>query len=271
MKRLAEGLFPVALAAARVQMSYFTAGVEVERKADHSPVTAADRKSEEIILEALARLAPGVPVIAEEAASAGSIPDVSHGAFFLVDPLDGTNGFTKGRPAFTINVALIEERRPAFGLVYAPAMSDFYVTLGPAEVVNAPLDPHTPARALGEAAAKPIRSRVPDPNALAALVSQSHLNRATERFLEGYDVIDRRAIASSIKFALIARGEADLYPRAGPTSEWDTAAGHAILTAAGGTVTRLDGTPLLYGNAARKFENPNFVAWGREPLVRKRD
>jgi 3'(2'), 5'-bisphosphate nucleotidase len=269
MRRLAEDLLSVALAAARVQMSYFSSGVAVERKADHSPVTAADRQSEEIILEALARVAPGVAVIAEEAVTAGHIPELT-GPFFLVDPLDGTNGFVKGRTAFTINIALIEDRRPTFGLVYAPALADFYVTLSREEAVNARLEPGTPAGSLAEAGFKPIRSRVPDPNALCALVSQSHLTRATERFLEGYNVIERKAVSSSLKFGLIARGEADLYPRVGPTSEWDTAAGHAVLAAAGGTVTKLDGSPLLYGNADRGFVNPDFVAWGRAPLARVR-
>ena len=270
MRRLAEGLLSVALAAARVQMSYFTSGVAVETKADQSPVTAADQQSEEIILAGLARLAPGVAVVAEEAVAAGQVPDIE-GAFFLVDPLDGTRGFVKGRTAFTINIALIENRRPVFGLVYAPALADFYVTLSATEAANASIDPQTDARTLAEVGLKTIRTRVPDPNALFALVSQSHLTRATERFLEGYNVIERKALASSIKFGLIARGEADLYPRVGPTSEWDTAAGHAVLAAAGGTVTMLDGAPLLYGNADRRFVNPDFVAWGRGPLPRQRE
>jgi 3'(2'), 5'-bisphosphate nucleotidase len=269
MRRLAEDLLSVALAAARVQMSHFNSGVAVERKADHSPVTAADRQSEEIILEALGRIAPGVAVIAEEAVTAGHIPEVT-GPFFLVDPLDGTNGFVKGRTSFTINIALIEDRRPTFGLVYAPALSDYYVTLAPGEAANAHLDPGASPATLAEAGLKPIRSRVPDPHALHALVSQSHLTRATERFLDGYNVVERKAVSSSLKFGLIARGEADLYPRVGPTSEWDTAAGHALLAAAGGTVIKLDGSPLLYGNRDRRFVNPDFVAWGREPLARLR-
>jgi 3'(2'), 5'-bisphosphate nucleotidase len=270
MTRLAEALLEVALAAARVQMSYFASGVVVERKADHSPVTAADRQSEEIILEGLARLAPGVAVIAEEAVTAGRIPRIAD-AFFLVDPLDGTSSFIKGRTSFTINIALIEDRRPTFGLLYAPALADFYVTLAPDKAANARIDPADTPRTLDAAGLAPIRTRVPDPNALFALVSQSHLTRATERFLDGYHVIERRALASSLKFGLIARGEADLYPRVGPTSEWDTAAGHAVLAAAGGAVTMLDGAPLLYGNAARGFENPDFVAWGRGPLARRRE
>ncbi len=271
IQRLAEGLLSVALAAGVVQMAHFAAGVAFESKADHSPVTAADRQSEEIIVAGLARLAPGVPVIAEEAVTAGHIPDIAGRPFFLVDPLDGTKGFIKGRTAFTINIALIEERRPVFGLVYAPALNDFYVTLSATEAANAQLEPGSGVRNLAECGLKAIRTRVPDPNALAALVSQSHLTRATEHFLAGYHVIEQRALASSLKFGLIARGEADLYPRVGPTSEWDTAAGHAVLAAAGGAVTTLDGAPLTYGNAERGFVNPDFVAWGRGPLARARE
>jgi 3'(2'), 5'-bisphosphate nucleotidase len=269
IRNLANGLFPVALAAARVQMAHFRSGVEVERKADHSPVTAADRQSEEIILAGLARVAPGVAVIAEEQVAAGRIPDPA-GTFFLVDPLDGTKGFIKGRPEFTINIGLIAAGRPMFGLLYAPALADFYVTLAADAAVNARLDPASDMRSLDDGALQTLRTRVPDPHAMVALTSQSHLNRATERFLAGYEVIERRAISSSLKFGLIAKGEADFYPRAGPTCEWDTAAGHAVLAAAGGTVTRLDGAPLSYGNADLRFENPDFVAWGRGPLERTR-
>ena len=266
--RLADGLLSVALAAGRVQMAHFAAGVAVSIKDDQSPVTAADHESEEVILEGLARLAPGVAVIAEEEVTAGRIPGIA-GAFFLVDPLDGTKGFIKGRREFTVNVGLIEERRPVFGLIYAPALSELYVTLGPYSAAMAHIEPAAEARSLADCALRPIRTRVPDPNAISALTSQTHLNQATMQFLEGYNVIERRAIASSLKFGLLAKGDADLYPRIGPTSEWDTAAGHAILAAAGGSVTRLDGTPLFYGNAERRFENPDFVAWGRGPLPRQ--
>jgi 3'(2'), 5'-bisphosphate nucleotidase len=266
--RLAEGLLSATLAAGRVQMAHFGAGVAVSIKDDQSPVTAADHESEEILLEALAHVAPGVPVVAEEEVTAGRIPNIA-GPFFLVDPLDGTKGFIKGRREFTINVGLIEGRCPVFGLIYAPALSELYVTLATDRAAMAHVEPDARATTLADIALSPIRTRVPDPNAIAALTSQNHLNTATSRFLEGYNVIERRAIASSLKFGLLARGDADIYPRVGPTSEWDTAAGHAILTAAGGAVTRLDGAPLLYGNAERRFENPDFVAWGRGPLPRQ--
>jgi 3'(2'), 5'-bisphosphate nucleotidase len=268
-RRLAEGLLGPVLAAGRVQMRHFGAGVAVETKADRSPVTVADRESEALILEALAQLAPDIPVIAEEEVTAGRVPAIG-ASFFLVDPLDGTKGFVKGRPNFTIKIGLIEQRQPTFGLIYAPALHDFYVTLGTAEAVNTPLAPDAPERRLNDCGLTRIRTRVPDPDALRALVSHSHLTKATTRLLESYGVAETRALASSLKFGLLAKGEADLYARAGPTSEWDTAAGHAILSAAGGSVTRVDGTPLLYGNAAKNFENPDFIAWARTPLPKRR-
>src|SRR5262245_41171938 len=135
-KSLAEGLFDVVLAAARVEMSHFGPGIAVERKADLSPVTVADRAAEDIILRGLQLLAPGIPVIAEEAVSSGRLPATSD-RFFLVDPLDGTKGFIKGKPEFTINIALIEQAQPTFGIIYAPALADFYLTLGPSHAVNA--------------------------------------------------------------------------------------------------------------------------------------
>lgn len=262
IRRLAEELVGVAATVGTVQLTHFTAGVALERKADASLVTVADRESEEIILAALQRVAPGVAVIAEEEVAAGRIPSLT-GPFFLVDPLDGTNGFTKGRKEFTVNIAFIENSQPVFGLVYAPALADFYVTLGPNEVANAELKPSVRVAGLADCAWRPIRTRVPDPNALSALTSHSNLNRATEQFLDRYRVVDRRAVSSSLKFGLLARGEADVYPRVAPTSEWDTAAGHAVLAAAGGEVTTLEGEPLRYGHASRAFVNPSFVAWGR--------
>jgi 3'(2'), 5'-bisphosphate nucleotidase len=155
-----------------------------------------------------------------------------------------------------------------FGLVYAPAIPDFYVTIGPGETVGGRIAPSSQARSLVECDIGALRTQVPDPNALRALTSQSHANRRTQGFLDGYNVIEQRAVSSSLKFGLMARGEADIYPRVGQTSEWDTAAGHAVLAAAGGSVTTLDGEALLYGKAG--FVNPDFVAWGRAPMPRQR-
>jgi 3'(2'), 5'-bisphosphate nucleotidase len=264
---LANSLMSVALAAARVQMAHFAAGVVAKTKADKSPVTVADQESEEIILEGLARAAPGVAVVSEEAAAAGHIPAVS-GTFFLVDPLDGTKPFIRREPHFTINIGLIEDRSPVFGLVYAPAIEDFYVTVRPGQACAVRLPPSSEACTLAACGLEPLRTRVPDPNGLGALVSQTNLDKATQRFLDRYAIVERRAVSSSLKFGLMARGEADVYPRAGGTSEWDTAAGHAVLAAAGGTVTAFDGGPLLYGKPG--FRNEGFVAWGRTPLPAQR-
>jgi 3'(2'), 5'-bisphosphate nucleotidase len=266
MRSLAEGLLGVALAVGRLQLAHLARGARADSKADLTPVTVADRESEAEILAGLARIAPGVPVIAEEQCSAGSVPAIA-GTFFLVDPLDGTKGFIAGRTDFTINVALIVDARPVFGLVYAPARADLSLTLGPDQAVSARLDPRAPVRSLADCALCPIKTRVPDLRRLRALTSHAHLNAATEAFLDTLGAVDRLALASSLKFALLARGEADLYPRLGPTREWDTAAGHAVLAAAGGSVTTLDGAPLQYGHAERGFAHCAFVAWGKGPLA----
>jgi 3'(2'), 5'-bisphosphate nucleotidase len=180
---------------------------------------------------------------------------------------DGTKGFIRGRAEFTINIGLIVDGRPG---------SDWWprrrwptsVTLGPNDAVTASIGrmPRWPtSRRAPKAPAHLCRTH----HALRALTRRT-LNSTTQRFLDGYSVVDRRAVSSSLKFGLIAKGEADLYPRVGPTSEWDTAAGHAVLAAAGGSVTTLDGGALAYGNRARQFVNPDFVAWARQPLPRTR-
>jgi 3'(2'), 5'-bisphosphate nucleotidase len=258
VESLAEGLLSTVLRVGRLQVAHLAAGVEAIRKADNSPVTIADRESEEILLQSLARLAPGVQVVSEEAAAAGHAPPPAD-TFFLVDPLDGTKPFLRREPSFTINVALIQNGRPVFGILYAPAVPDFFVTLGAKRVGAARLPPSSSASSLSDCGLQELRTRPLDPNAIRALTSQTHLNSQTRRFLERYAVVDRRAVSSSLKFGLLARGEADVYPRIAPTNEWDTAAGHAVLSAAGGTVLTLDGAPLTYGK--RNYLNPGFVAW----------
>ena len=266
---LADAVLPSVLAAARIQMGYFRSGTAVITKADTTPVTAADRLSEAVILAALAQIAPSVPVIAEEAMAAGVMPQLGpepDAEFFLVDPLDGTREFINGRPEFTINIALVRGGVPRFGLIYAPASGILTATLGDDHCVEAYVAPDAAVTRLAELTLNAIHTRTAPAAGLVAVASLSHNSPGTDAFLAQYTIIRRIAAGSSLKFCLVAKGNADIYPRVGPTCEWDVAAGHAILRAAGGTVTRLDGARFGYGNQAGRFRNPDFVAWGRSPL-----
>jgi 3'(2'), 5'-bisphosphate nucleotidase len=232
-------------------------GFEIEAKADSSPVTEADRAAELVILAALARLAPGVPVIAEEEVAAGRVP--AHGdTFFLVDPLDGTKEFVRGGDDYTVNIALVEERRTRLGVVFAPATGRLH---GGVVGEGAWLDEGSGRRQ--------IRTRALQEPAVA-VASKSHFTQATADYLEQSVGLggSHVSIGSSLKFCLVAEGTADIYPRLSPTSEWDTAAGHAVLLAAGGRVDGSDGGPLLYGK--RTFLNRGFVAtggWEPKPIA----
>lgn len=247
-------------------MRHRRAGFTVETKADSSPVTAADQEAEDIILAALAQCAPGVPVVAEEAVSRGECPALDD-AFFLVDPLDGTREFVAGGTDFTVNIGLIVERTPRFGLIYAPASDRLFVTVGRDEAAEIRISPDAKPTSLADVQPSPIRTRKPDPAQLVAVASRSHRTPDNDRFLADPRIASCRNIGSSLKFCLVARGEADIYPRFGHTSEWDTAAGHAIVLAAGGLVTTIDKQPLLYGKSERGFVNPSFVVWGRPSLM----
>ena len=220
-------------------------GFEVESKHDASPVTEADRAAELIILAALARAAPGVPVIAEEEVAAGRIP-AHDDLYFLVDPLDGTKEFVRGGDDYTVNIGLIEAGTPRLGVVYAPATGLLHGgCVGEGAWVQ---------RSEGRLS---IRTRERS-DQLTAVASKSHLNQATVDYLEAaVGTCARVSVGSSLKFCIVAEGNADIYPRLSPTSEWDTAAGHAILLAAGGLVDGPDGTPLRYGK--RAFLNRAFV------------
>lgn len=249
---LLEGMVAASLEAGLAIWEIFQAGFEVFEKSDASPVTAADTAAEAIILKALAALAPGVPVVAEEEVAAGRIPQVGE-RFFLVDPLDGTREFVKRGTDFTVNIALVERRAPTLGVVYAPARSRLFagdVTEGAVWTADA-----EPGGAAGPR--RPLRVR-PVSDRLTAVASKSHNTPETEAYLRACGVVERVSIGSSLKFCLVAAGEADLYPRPAPTSEWDTAAGHAVLVAAGGRVLAPEGGPLLY--AKPRFFNPGFVA-----------
>jgi 3'(2'), 5'-bisphosphate nucleotidase len=221
-------------------------GFEVEAKHDTSPVTEADRAAELVILAALARVAPGVPVVAEEEVAAGRIP-AHEDLFFLVDPLDGTKEFIRGGDDYTVNIGLVQAGMPRLGIVFAPATGRLHAGL------------------VGEGAwldegagRNPIRTRTRG-DQITAVASKSHLNQATVDYLEAaVGACGRVSVGSSLKFCIVAEGQADIYPRLSPTSEWDTAAGHAVLLAAGGLVDGADGSALRYGKKA--FLNRAFVA-----------
>ncbi|MGH8200183.1 MAG: 3'(2'),5'-bisphosphate nucleotidase CysQ [Steroidobacteraceae bacterium] len=253
---LIEALLPVAVAAGRAALEIYRADFTVTQKADNSPVTAADHAAEKIILEHLARLVPTVPVVAEEAVAAGSIPQVG-AEFFLVDPLDGTKEFIHRRGEFTVNIALIRQGTPAFGVVYAPVGGMLYA--GNVLSMRA-FRCSSPANAVTPGPREPLRVRPVPATGITAVVSRSHSTPETDAYLSHYTVSDRVSVGSSLKFCLVAAGEADLYPRLGPTMEWDTAAGHAVLAAAGGKVLAPGGRPLAYGKP--NFRNSFFIASG---------
>lgn len=257
---LLDGLVEAALKAGEAIWRVYHGEFEVIRKADESLVTAADHAAEAVILEALARLAPGVPVVAEEEAAAGRVPEISD-RFFLVDPLDGTKEFIRRGNDFTVNIGLIEAGYPTLGVVYAPARSTLYV--GDALTGRAWTAEREPGAQAGSA---PKRLHVRAPEAPpVAVASKSHLNPETEAYLAACGAGERISIGSSLKFGLVAAGQADVYPRLSPTSEWDTAAGHAVLEAAGGRVLDIAGAPLRYGKPG--FLNPGFLALGGDIAV----
>ena len=260
--RAAAVLTNAAAKAGAAIMAHYAGPLVVEIKDDSSPVTKADRDAEAIILEALHELAPSIPVVSEETAADRSAP--LGPLFFLVDPLDGTKEFIKKRTDFTVNVALIEEGRPRFGLVYAPARSFLAVTTADGVAIEAELAPNASGADLASLSQSRLHARAGDDNGLTALVSLSHLDPETEKFLEGLNIAERTRAGSSVKFLEVARGKADVYPRFGPTMEWDTAAGQAVLEAAGGHVVDAMGQRLLYGKTAEALRNPSFIAWGRQ-------
>ncbi len=262
---LAAGLTDAAAKAGAAIMAHYAEPTEVETKDDDSPVTKADRDAEVVLLDALKALAPSVPVVSEETAGDRTAPLGPQ--FFLVDPLDGTKEFIKKRSDFTVNVALIENGFPRFGVVYAPARALLTVTLTDGIAVEAQMPPSSSGADLGALEQTRLHARTPDPSGLTALVSLSHLDPETEAFLSGFKIAERSGAGSSVKFLEVARGNADVYPRFGPTMEWDTAAGQAVLEAAGGTVLDASGNRFRYGKNEDGLRNSSFVAWGRSVLT----
>lgn len=248
--KLLPELDATAKRAGEATLAVYHTDFSVERKEDFSPVTQADFDSEAIILEVLRTLTPDIPIVAEEEVSTGGLPEVGD-RFWLVDPLDGTREFMNRNGEFTVNIALVENRRPVLGVVHAPARSLTFT--GSAN------DGAT--RQEGDGPTKKITVRTPPPEGLTIVASRRHGSGSEiDQFLEGRTVADRVSCGSSLKFCVVASGEADIYPRFGPTMEWDTAAGHAVLAAAGGCITNIDGTDFLYRKP--DFRNPNFIAWG---------
>jgi 3'(2'), 5'-bisphosphate nucleotidase len=222
--------------------------VDARFKSDRSPVTDADEEAEKLILAELAAAFPGVPVVAEEEAAAGRIAAVGS-RFFLVDPVDGTKEFVKRGGEFTVNIGEILDGNPVSGVVFAPALGRLF--LGEAG---------QGAYELRGGTLQAIAARAPAADGLVAVSSRSHPDAKTDALLQTLRIKDRINAGSSLKFCLVAAGEADIYPRAGETMEWDTAAGHAVLKAAGGNVTTWDGAPFRYGKPG--FRNGPFIARG---------
>ncbi|MEO1316213.1 MAG: 3'(2'),5'-bisphosphate nucleotidase CysQ [Pseudomonadota bacterium] len=257
MEEIAVEIRRLALEAGRAIMAvYESDDFGTRAKEDASPVTEADLAADDIIGAGLAAAFPDIPVVTEERAESqeGPVPD----RFFLVDPLDGTKEFVQRRGDFTVNIALIENGRPRMGIVLAPARRRLWRSLAGGGAEEEALDElvhpiHHSAR--------PIAVRQADPEHLVVVASKSHGNPETEAFIGRFKPSESRNAGSSLKFCLVATGEADFYPRLGRTMEWDTGAGHAVLLAAGGEVRTLEHLrPLAYGKPG--WENPHFLAYG---------
>jgi 3'(2'), 5'-bisphosphate nucleotidase len=244
-----QTLVRIVRAAGIVVMRHYEAGCDARIKSDRSPVTDADEEAEKLILAELALAFPGVPVVAEEEAAAGRIVAVGS-RFFLVDPVDGTKEFVKRGGEFTVNIGEIVDGAPVSGVVLAPAIGRLFVgAVGEG------------AFELSAGTIRTIAARAPASDGLVAVSSRSHPDAKTDELLKTLPIKGHTNAGSSLKFCLVAAGEADIYPRAGQTMEWDTAAGHAVLRAAGGSVTNWDGTPFVYGKP--DFRNGPFIARGR--------
>ena len=249
-ERLAAAARRLALEAGRTIMAFYRDGTPVETKADSTPVTEADRAADGLLVTGLQAATPDIPVISEESTSTGPAP--AGGRFWLVDPLDGTREFIARTGEFTVNIALIEDGRPVLGVLHAPAQGETYVADGLGQAV----------RTVGNGARHAIRARRVPSKGPAVLASRLHRDPETDRYIANLRPDRIESAGSALKFGLLARGAADIYPRFGRTMEWDTAAGHAILSAAGGHVRDLNGRELSYGKAG--FVNPPFVACGMD-------
>ncbi|MBT5265259.1 MAG: 3'(2'),5'-bisphosphate nucleotidase CysQ [Rhodospirillaceae bacterium] len=240
----------IARRAGELILRYYADEIAVDEKTDGSPVTAADRAAEVLIEAALLEIAPEIPIVAEEAVSAGRIPDTSGGTYWLVDPLDGTKEFINRNGDFTVNLGLMVDHEPVLGVMHTPVDGMAW-----AGVVG-----HGAFEEDGDGDRRMIQVREPSEDGLVVVASRSHRSPELEAYIADLDVTDSISRGSALKFCLVARGEADIYPRLGPTMEWDTAAGHAILLAAGGSMTNPDGSPFRYNKP--KFLNGHFIVKG---------
>lgn len=258
---LAELIGPIraiAQMAGKVIMRYYDGGFEVRNKANNTPVTDADEAAEKLILDELSILTPDVQIISEEAAAAGHMPEATE-LFWVVDPLDGTKEFIKHNGEFAVCIGLVQDYRPVFGVVHGPAIGVTYSAAGPGTAMCQDLD----------AAPYAITARAAPEGGVTVITSRSHQDsRRLKEYLADVEVASRIYMGSALKFGLLAKGEADLYPRFGNTCEWDTAAGQAIVEAAGGSIETFDGAPLRYGKP--EYLNPGFIARGLGSVLIKR-
>ncbi|MCO6442428.1 MAG: 3'(2'),5'-bisphosphate nucleotidase CysQ [Nitrococcus mobilis] len=249
-RQLAESLIILAEEAGKRIMRVYQRDFAVETKTDASPLTEADRAAHEHILTRLRELTPTLPVLSEE----GGLPDYDSRRqwplYWLVDPLDGTKEFIKKNGEFTVNIALVEQGQPVLGIVHAPVLKTTYIG-----------NRGDGAWRISDGARTPLHTRALPNGSLTLVVSRSHRGEAVDRLLERLPPHETRSVGSSLKFCLVAEGKADLYPRFGPTSEWDTAAAQCVVEAAGGRVTRVDLRPLTY-NAKASLLNPDFLVFG---------
>jgi 3'(2'), 5'-bisphosphate nucleotidase len=255
---LVEGLTRAVADAAEAILAIGRDAIDVRTKANATPVTAADERSQALLIKAVARLMPGTDVVAEEMAS---LPALAGDPFVLIDPLDGTKEYVAGSSEYTVNLAVISGGRPVAGFLAVPAAGTIYRGLVGRGAERLPL-------AAGQTGKpEPIRTRMARRDGLVGTVSRSHLDPQTVALLERLGVTMRLPCGSALKFCRVAVGAADIYPRLATTCEWDVAAGHALVEAAGGTVTGPRGTPLRYGNSAAHYRIDAFIAWGDPALA----
>ncbi len=262
LNKLMDPLIKTILEAGRVVMDVYATDFSVYAKDDASPVTEADQRGEDVIAVALANLTPDIPMVGEEAKSEGKCPDISGGIFWLVDPLDGTKEFIKKGNDFTVNIGLIKDGKPIMGLVLAPALNKIYAGIMGVGAWTASVTKD--GNTLGKRSAISVRKA--DLANMTIVASKSHRSPELEAWLKHYPSAENISIGSSLKLCLVAEGKADLYPRLGPTCEWDTAAAHAVLVAAGGRVLDNTGLPLGYAKNLSTFLNPWFVCIADESL-----